>query len=55
MLLLPPLIWPLVRCTGMGKTFLSGRLLRERVLLQDMLLSFYLPKRPGSFRQAVAK
>lgn len=27
----------------------------SRELLQDVQLSFYLPKRPGSFRQALAK
>lgn len=45
----------LICCTGMGKSFGSGWLLQERVLLQDIQPSFFLPKRPGSFRQALAK
>lgn len=39
----------------MDETSGSSRLLQEGVLLQDTQPNFFLPKRPGSFRQASAK
>lgn len=45
----------LICCSGVGKTFSSGWLLQVRVLLQDIQAHSYLPKRSGSFRQALDK